>query len=347
MSNAGFSRRSFIGGAMGLCAAAQLRPGLLSFQAEAKEEKGLAPIRKRLPNPYTENGKPVVVMVHGTDFKSMLAKGMELLGGFALFGRDKAIHINPNFVAPTRYPNTTDGESLVSTVELLQGEGFGDITIAEWGSSGNNYEVEPTRAFQVYGLDKKAETGGFKIKDLAGEEAVATHDGRWTAMPFVNVFKSVYEVPLVIDMPTVKQHSQVLFTCALKNTMGQVDTETRLVMHRDMPEFKGMDPYEKLEIAHLAVAEIAHAVNPDLTIIDARKIMGRTHHVSAGGILFDANCVIISGDPLAADRVAAGLLERYYKGFKVAMAERHLKHAAHIGLGVADLEGMVVKEADA
>jgi hypothetical protein len=109
-----------------------------------------SPQRRRLPNPYMENGKPIVVVVRGKDFKAMLAKGMELLGGFARFGSDKTVHLKPNFIAPSLYPVTTDGESLLATVELLKKEGFGDIAIAEWGSMGARGARIPTIAFTRY-----------------------------------------------------------------------------------------------------------------------------------------------------------------------------------------------------
>lgn len=345
MPRKGFTRRDFLGGAVGLCAAAPL--GLGKAIRSRPFLSGFAQPRSRLPNPYVENCKPIVAVVRGTDFKAMLAKGMEMLGGFARFGSDKAVHLKPNFVAPSPYPVTTDGDSLVATAELLQKEGFNDVTIAEWGSMGGRNSVIPTLAFYRYRLPDKAEAGGFKILDLWKDEVVQVKDERWTAMPFCGVFKSAYETPLIIDMPTIKQHSVLQFTCALKNIMGQIDKQARMDMHRMGPAYEKEDRETKLKMAHLSVAELAHAVNPELTIIDARQIIGKSHHFTSGGIGFDANRVIISGDPLAADLVAANVLAEFYDGFDISVTDLTFNYAAALGLGVNDPEGIVIKDVSA
>jgi len=333
------SRRTFLVGAMGFCVACAMPP-----DARKKEQITYLPGRNRLPNPYVENGKQIVVVVHGTEFEPMLAKGMEMLGGFKRFGSGKAVHLKPNFVAPSKYPVTTDGGSLLTTLEFLQKEGFTDITIAEWGSLSMSGRVLPTKAFQYYGLDKKAEAGGFKIKDLYNDKVVRVRDDRWTAMPNVGIFKSVYDTPLVINMPTIKQHSLLQFTCALKNTMGQIDRKSRLAMHRFGWDYTFEDREHKLQSSHLATAEIAAAVNCDLTIIDARYGIGKSHHFKSGGVSIKPDRIIISGDTLAADWVAANLLAEYYDGFQVEMARPHLDHAAKIGLGAAGLDDVIIKE---
>ena len=335
--NKKISRRAFLVSAFGFCVSCTTTSGVAP-----KDAVTYLPRRQRLPNPYVENGRPIVVVVHGTEFTPMLAKGMEILGGFARLGNNKAVHLKPNFVAPSRYPVTTDGKSLLTTVEFLQKENFGDITIAEWGSLSMTGGVYPTRGFKYYGLDQKAAAGGFKIKDLYNDDVVRVGDPRWEAMPNVGVFKSVYETPLVINMPTLKQHSLLNYTCALKNCMGQIDRQSRLDMHRI--GFKYISEGNRFRMSHLATAEIAAAVDPELTIIDARQGIGRSHHFQSGGKLIKPKRIIISGDMLAADRMAAEVLAEFYDGFQIEMARPHLDHAARMGIGVAGPEDAIIKE---
>ncbi len=339
-----FSRRAFLWGVAGFCAALPAGcKGMVDGGGVAASGMA-AGCRVRLPNPYTENGKPIVAVVRGAEFKSMLAKGMELLGGFARFGSDKQVIIKPNFVWERSYPTSTDGESILAVIETLRREGFGDVTVAELvtehpGSGGVG------RSFDLYGFNEKAAAGGFRIDPLDDDEVVEVRDGRWVAMQRVGVFRRIYEAPLIIDMPTIKEHQFTKFTCALKNIMGAVDQKSCADMH--MQDDDDVAPEMRLHHGRLAVAEIAHAVSPDLTIIDARTVIGKTHSVHWGGIPREANRVIISGDPLAADRVAAGVLAECYDPFEVAVTDDTFNHAARIGLGTATLGNIVIRKATA
>ena len=75
-----------------------------------------------------------------------------------------------------------------------------------------------------------------------------------------------------------------------------------------------------------------------------RHGIGKSHHFKSGGVSIKPEQIIISGDMLAADWVAANLLAEFYDGFQVEMARPHLEHAAKIGLGVAGLDDVVIKE---
>jgi uncharacterized protein (DUF362 family) len=126
--------------------------------------------------------------------------------------------------------------------------------------------------------------------------------------------------------------------------MGQIDQVSRGDMHRQGKEYESEDRDSRFRMSHLACAEIAAVINPELTIIDARYGLGKTHHINRGGIKIKPDRIIISGDALAADLVAAETLVEFYDGFQLDMAKPHLDHAADLGFSVKTIDDIVKKE---
>lgn len=328
---------------------------LKAFAQTGEVENVLFPIRKRLPNPFVENGKPIVMVVKGTDFSAMLAKAMEALGGFARFGTGRSVIVKPNFVfnKRTRYPTTTDEDAVLTTVKYLQKEGFGDITVADRrGSRGKDGRAGGK--FEWSGLNDLAEEGGFQTDSLMDDNAAPTIQvghPNWTTMPAIGVLEKIYGAGLIINMPTLKRHSQTNLTCSLKNNMGVLDVPTTMDMHLWGDENKSA--YDELgqeavtRRLCLAVAESAMAVSPELTVIDAREVLCANHGSYATGEPRTANRLIISGDPVAADVYAAKVLKEVYEPYELGPTRHTFEHAARLGIGVADESGVVLKMAEA
>ncbi len=345
------SRRSFLGEALGMCVAG---PALLHHkQRAASVAQEFSPIRSRLPNPYLENGRPVVVMVRGTEFPVMFDKGMEILGGFSPFGTDKSVVVKPNFVFDqrTRYPATTDEQSVLRVVNRLQDEGFSDITVADRRS--NKADGRAGGKFEWSGLNDIAEANGFKTDSLMDEgiaEAVQVRNANWSEMPLIGVIKTIYDADLVVNMPTLKRHTQTGLTCALKNMMGVLDVPTTQLMHlwgdENKDRYDSMPRNEVWRRLCLTIAEVATAVNPEVTIVDARTVLTEHHvNVRTGGPK-EANCLIMSGDSLAVDIQAARLLQGVHAEYDLGDTAETFEYAARLGFGEAEPEAIVLKEVE-
>lgn len=350
MTHGGRTRRSFLRdiAALGLAGP----PAFRAFATTGKVEQTTSPIRKRVHNPFKENGKPIVVVVHGTDFTSMLAKGMNALGGFARLGTGRSVIVKPNFVFDkrTRYPTTTDERSVLTTVDFLQKEGFNDITVADRRGK-RLANGEAGGKFDWSGLNDEARKGGFRtdsLMDDANAPTVHVGDDRWTTMPSIGVIRKIHEAGLIINMPTLKKHSQTNLTCSLKNNMGALDVPTTEDMHlwgdHNKARYESMTKADVTLRLCLAVAEAAMAVSPEMTVIDARTVLCKNHGSVASGDPREANRLIISGDPVAADVYAAGVLKEVYEPYEVEFTADTFEYASRLGIGVSDLSDIVVKE---
>jgi len=350
MTHGKWTRRNFLRDLVALSVAGPT--ALKTLAATGQVENPLAPIRKRLPNPFMENGKPIVVVVHGDDFPTMLAKGMDVLGGFSRLGTGRSVILKPNFVfdKKTRYPTTTDEDSVLTTVQYLQKEGFNDLTVADRRGK----RMDSGRAggkFEWSGLNDLAEEGGFKTDSLMDDaEAPTVHvgDSNWTTLPSIGVIQKIYEAGLIINMPTLKRHSQTHLTCSLKNNMGVLDVPTTEYMHLWGDANKAAhDSMPKDEVNRRlckAVAEAAMAVSPEMTVIDARTVLCKNHGSFSSGEPRTANRLIISGDPVAADVYGAGVLKEVYPSYELGPSTETIGHAATLGIGVADPSRVVLKE---
>lgn len=88
------------------------------------------------------------------------------------------------------------------------------------------------------------------------------------------------------------------------------------------------------------------AVGPEMTVIDARQVLCKNHLNVQTGLPLEANRLIISGDSLAADMVAAGILKEVYEPYDLGFTRDTFKYAAQLGIGVANPEKIVIKEVE-
>jgi uncharacterized protein (DUF362 family) len=107
------------------------------------------------------------------------------------------------------------------------------------------------------------------------------------------VLSPLLEADRVINLPVVKDHALTRFTCGLKNWYGLLGG-TRARLHQEI---------------HQSIADLAAAMRPTLTVVDATRVMLRGG--PTGGRLEDViamNAVAAGTDPVALDAWGAGLL---------------------------------------
>jgi hypothetical protein len=142
------------------------------------------------------------------------------------------------------------------------------------------------------------------------------------SMTSTYIFPDIVETDVLINVPIAKNHSAAVLTLGAKNLMGIV--KDRNMMHADL---------------HQRIADLTSLVMPDLTVVDAVRIL--TAHGPTGGDLADVkqtDTIIASRDIVAADAYATTL-------FGMTGADiGYIKASADMGLGTMDLSSIDIQE---
>jgi uncharacterized protein (DUF362 family) len=137
------------------------------------------------------------------------------------------------------------------------------------------------------------------------------------------VYGDILDADIVINVPIAKVHDAATLTLGMKNLMG-------VVLDRTGMHSRGL---------HQSIADLNTVVRPQLTIVDAVRIL--VANGPTGGSLSDVkqmDTIIASADVVAADTYAATL-------FNLRPADvTHIYLGAEMGIGKTDLKAIKIEE---
>jgi uncharacterized protein (DUF362 family) len=284
----------------------------------------VVPAKPIPPNVFTKNDKVLVALVHGKDPRSMLEAGLTLLGGIErLHITGKSVLIKPNVLNDRPPPTTTNPLVVERVVELVRQSGARHVTVAD----GSGIIRLPTADNLVAtGVQAAARRAGAEVLALEEHPWVSVEPAQAKAMQRYFISRPVYEAEVLINVPVIKTHRFAEYSCSLKNIVGAVHPR-----YRPSVTFLSGNWHER-------IAELNLAVHPQLTIADGTTVMiagGPTSGTQAA-----ADVLLLSGDRVALDMIAVGLLRAYgawpkLQGKRIE-AQRQIKRAAELGLGVKE-----------
>jgi uncharacterized protein (DUF362 family) len=327
-SHESISRRRFLSGLTG-CAATAFALGSNSASGGQATSPIFGP-RQRKPNPFvTEDGKPILVCVEGKDFHVRLEAALEALGGLTkLIPADSNVLIKPNFNAAEVYPGISRVSSIKAIISEIRGLTSGIIRVGDVG-------YDPASVVYNYlNLYPEVESVGGVVSEF--KESYRVRREEWSPLkPDFEVYASVYDAPIILNLCNIKRHRWARYTCAIKNNVGAVPaavtTSTREHLHYD-GEFKN------------DIIAIASFVNPELNIVDAKSILTKNGPFVAWGEPVEVNKLIVCGDMVATDAYCLRLLEQHDGFFKADTQANFLERASALGLGEMDLSKVEVLE---
>ena len=307
---------------------------------------GVMQPRKGKGNLYRKDGKSLLVVVEGHDVEKMLSKGLDCLGGLdRIVERGESTFIKPNYGSHRDYPTGSDPRFLIFIANRLKQSGAGEVTICD---SSDGYVLNRYNDFayvfktnNVFDIGKEAGVNVICTHPIEENDYVSVASHRWQKHREMKVNKHLLSTPIMINQPMLKKHGDAFMTCALKNFFGAVHQPQRLMAHQRLREGdeEGRDFFMK------TIAEFADTMRPELTIVDARKIMTiRGPSLKEGSKVIDVNKLILSGDMVATDAYCARLLDDYDETFDKVMVQPTLEYARDLGLGVMDFNKIEVIE---
>ncbi|MFQ5520294.1 MAG: DUF362 domain-containing protein [Candidatus Methylomirabilia bacterium] len=271
-------------------------------------------------NPFTSGGKSLVAMVHGRNATAMVRRAVELIGGIEPLGlRGARTLLKPNAVSGEPPPATTDPRVVRAVAELVREAGVSSLAVGDMSA----LRALPTRP-------NLEQTGFAEAAAEVDAELLAFDEGEWVEIEppgaefatRVYVAKAAYEAERLVSIPVIKTHQDASFSCALKNTVG-------CVHGRNKPWSYGSAAWEP------TVAELNLAVRPDFFVVDGLQSMVRGGPWS--GEAAPTNVILASGDPIATDVIALGVIKAFGRWEPVTAKgiweQRQIQRAIALGLG--------------
>jgi len=200
------------------------------------------------------------------------------------------ILIKPNLVSNEPYPTTTHPELFKELLVLLKGRAglaAGDAAAADLR--------EPGETLKSHVLTRTAAEQGVKFYDFYQEEMLERKSGLGDLLRF-SAIPSTFD--LVVSLPVLKTHINVLVTGALKNQFGFFDRKERFRLH-----FSGNG---LLERAIVGINQLAPA---RLFIVDFRETLLNSNEVRHGGRVSKGGWIFAGTDPVALDWFGFSLLK--------------------------------------
>jgi uncharacterized protein (DUF362 family) len=255
--------------------------------------------------------------------------GVKTLGGMAKLADGDVsratVLVKPNLCLPhpARMATTTSPEVIRALCEYLSELGVKRIIIAD-------HTLQKTESFDKTEIAKLGEAGKSVKLVFANErrffEPVEV-EGK--ILKKTEVLKSLSRADLVINVATAKHHSATHVSLAAKNLMGLI---------WDRSEF-----HTRLDL-HQAIGDLALAIQPDLNIIDASRVLLNGGPTGPGPVSKDGR-LFAGKDIVALDSVVASRYD--FGGRTLAPTEiAHLRAAHNNGVGEIDLAKIEIVKLD-
>ena len=265
---------------------------------------------------------PHLVVARSSDPGTLVRSALDALGGIQRFVKQGAdVIVKPNicngYNGP-EYASTTNPQVVAAIVALCVEAGAGSVRVMDYPFGGT-----AQNAYNTSGIAQAVEAAGGRMELMNSLKYQEVEIPNAQALKKTKVYAEILNADTVINVPIAKHHSGARLTLGLKNLMG-------VVLDRGALHASGL---------HQSIADLGTVVKPQLTVIDATRIL--VANGPTGGNLDDVrqmDTVIASADVVAADAYAATLFDM--TGADIG----YITIADQLGLGTMDLTSINIQE---
>ena len=261
-----------------------------------------------------------LVAIKGEDPYAMTVKAVQSIGGMSKFvGKNNVVVIKPN-IGWDRTPEqaaNTNPQVVAALIDMAFGAGAKRVNIFDIPCN------DPQRCYFNSGIEKIAKDKGAHVYFADEWNTVNAHFGHASSMEDWPILKDALECDTFINVPVLKHHGLTRLTLSMKNLMG-VCGGSRGIIHQDIGR---------------KLVDLTTFINPDLTVIDAFKILVRNG--PTGGDLndvVDMKTILAATDPTLADAYACTLAD------VDPMDVPYIRNAIERNIGKSDIKNARVAE---
>ncbi len=251
-------------------------------------------------------------------------KALESLGGMSRFvrkGQQVVLKPNMSFSNPPDWGSTTHPLVVATVAQACMDAGAQQVMVLDYPLRPSELCLKRTGIREACGAIKGVHTLALDNRKFFKELKVPK--GR--VLQRIEVMKEILDSQVLINLPVAKSHSATGVSMGIKGLMGVI---------WDRESF-----HSKYNISE-ALADLATAIRPQLTILDATRAL-----VSGGpggpGDVQKPNLVIAGIDPVAVDSYGVTVAPWYGQNFKGRQVE-HILAAHQRGLGKIDIDQLKI-----
>jgi uncharacterized protein (DUF362 family) len=258
----------------------------------------------------------------GADPAELTRRAIAALGGIERFVKPGAnVIVKPNICNAyhgPEYASTTNPDVVAAIVALCLTAGAKRVRVMDFPFGGS-----AQASYETSGIAAAVKAAGGEMETMNRLKFNKTAIPQGKILKSSNIYGDLLDADTVINVPIAKTHGSATLTLGMKNLMG-------VIQDRNTLHARGL---------HQCIADLNSGLRPQLTIVDAIRIL--TANGPTGGNLDDVkrlDTIIASADVVAADAYATGLF-----GMKPADV-KYIKLGAEMGLGTLDLENIKIEE---